>query len=168
VEPEELLADYRARVAGIAERAQAARARIATVRGIATSSDGAVTVSVNVQGALEDLSFGPAADSLALAELAATILRTSRKARVQAATAGADALVPLIGTDSAAMSLVRANIPDDTSLDEAVERPGRDDLNEEESERVQDAAATTAPPATRPRPHLVDDDEDETGYTRGD
>lgn len=169
MEPEELLADYRARVAGIAERAQAARARIATVRGTATSSDGAVTVSVNVQGAFEDLSFGTAAESLALPELAATILRTSRTARVRAATAGADALVPLIGTDSAAMSLVRANIPDDTSLDEAVDRPGRDDLNEEESERVRDASDATAPsPSTRPRPHLVDDDEDETGYTRGD
>jgi hypothetical protein len=169
VEPEELLADYRARVAGIAERAQAARARIATVRGTATSSDGAVTLSVNVQGGLEELSFGPAAESLAPPELAATILRTSRKARVRAATAGADALVPLIGNESAAMSVVRANIPDDTSLDEAVDRPGRDDLNEEESERVQDASDLATPfPATRPRPHLVNDDEDETGYTRGD
>jgi hypothetical protein len=176
VEPEELLADYRARVAGIAERAQAARARIATVRGTATSSDGAVTVSVNVQGALEDLSFGPGADSLALSELAATILRTSRKARVRAATAGADALVPLIGTDSAAMNLVRANIPDGTPLDEVADRPGRDGLNEEESERARDASAAAAPsPIARPRPHLVDDDlgdfaddEDGTGFTRGD
>lgn len=91
-----MLADYRARVAGIAERAQAVRARIASVRASATSPDGAVTVSVNVHGALEDLSFGAAAESMSLPDLAHTIVRTARKAGMQAATAGAEALSPLI------------------------------------------------------------------------
>jgi hypothetical protein len=164
LEPEKLLADYHARVAGIAERAQAARAQIASVRGSATSADGAVTVSVNVQGALEDLSFGPAADTMSLPDLARTILRTSRKARIRAATAGADALVPLIGADSAAMDQVRSHLPSDSSLDEDVDRPTRDGLNEEESE----AAPHSSAPASRPRPHIVDDDDSEAGYTRGD
>lgn len=164
VEPEQLLAEYQARVAGIAERAMAARQEIAAVRGRATSSDGAVTVAVNVQGALEDLSFGSAADSIPLQELAKTILRTSRQARVRAATAGADALVPLIGADSAAMEQVRANIPDDASLDEDVDRPDRDGLNEEESERV--GQGIPRPLAQQPG---RDDDADgaEAGYTRG-
>jgi hypothetical protein len=120
VEPEKMLAEYRARVADIAERAQAARREIAGVRGTETSSDGAVTVSVNASGALEDLSFGGAADSLSRPELATLILDTSRKARIRAASAGADALVPLIGANSAAMDQVRAAIPDDASLDEDV------------------------------------------------
>ena len=111
MEPEKLLADYHARVAGIAQRAQAARAQIASVRGIATSADGAVTVSVNVQGALEDLSFGSAADTMSLPDLARTVLSTSRRARIRAASAGADALVPLIGADSAAMDQVRCAPP---------------------------------------------------------
>jgi DNA-binding protein YbaB len=99
LEPEELLEAYRARVADIAERAQAVRAEIANVRGTATSSNGAVSVAVSVHGALEDLSFGPGAELMPLPDLAAEILRTSRKARLRAASAGADALVPLIGAN---------------------------------------------------------------------
>jgi hypothetical protein len=161
-----MLAEYRARVAGIAERAQAARTQIAAVRGTETSSDGAVTVSVNASGALEDLSFGSAADSVPLSELATTILRTSRKARIRAATAGADALAPLIGANSAAMDQVRAAIPYDASLDEDVDRPTRDGLNEEDSGRA--ATPITRPAAVPPRPHIVVDDDAEPGYTRGD
>jgi YbaB/EbfC DNA-binding family protein len=169
VEPEDMLAEYRARVAGIAERAQAARQQIAAVRGTETSSDGAVTVSVNASGALEDLSFGSAADSIPLSELASTILRTSRKARIRAATAGADALVPLIGAESAAMSQVRAAIPDDSSLDEDVDRPTRDGLNEEQ-ESGPVPAPLSRPASTPPRARVVldDDDDAEPGYTRGD
>jgi DNA-binding protein YbaB len=168
MEPEEMLADYRARVAGIAQRAQAARQEIAAVRGTETSSNGAVTVSVNASGALEDLSFGPAADDLSRPELAALVLRASRKARIRAATAGADALVPLIGANSAAMEQVRAAIPDDASLDEDVDRLTRDGLNEEESGRAP-APISRPAPAPQPRPHVVHDDDDtEAGYTRGD
>jgi DNA-binding protein YbaB len=117
VEPEELLEAYRARVADIAQRADAVRARIANVRGTATSGDGAVTVSVNVHGALEALSFAEAAESLSLPDLAAEILRTSRKARLRAASAGADALVPLIGADSALADEARADDRNDTPPD---------------------------------------------------
>jgi YbaB/EbfC DNA-binding family len=163
-----MIAEYQARVAGIAERAQAARQEIAAVRGIETSGDGAVTLSVNAAGALEDISFGPAADTLSMRELASTILRTSRKARIRAATAGADALVPLIGANSAAMDQVRSAIPDDASLDEDVDRPTRDGLNEEESGRAP-TPITRPAPAPQPRPRVaLDDDDTETGYTRGD
>ncbi|HZZ95458.1 MAG TPA: YbaB/EbfC family nucleoid-associated protein [Jatrophihabitantaceae bacterium] len=158
MEPEKLLADYHARVAGIAERAQAARAQIASVRGNATSADGAVTVSVNVQGALEELSFGPSADTMALPELARAILQTSRRARSHATTAGADALVPLIGVDSAAMSQVRAHLPGDSSLEDDVDHRTRIGLDEEESK-----AAPHSSTSARPRPHIVDDADDSAG-----
>ncbi|HEY8301180.1 MAG TPA: YbaB/EbfC family nucleoid-associated protein, partial [Jatrophihabitans sp.] len=57
---EQFIADYQQRVADVAAQAQAARTRMAGVRGTETSGDGAVTVSVNVQGGLETLRFGPA------------------------------------------------------------------------------------------------------------
>jgi DNA-binding protein YbaB len=90
-EPENFIPDYQQRVAAVAAQAQAARARMAGVHGTETSSDGAVTVSVNVQGALESVRFGPAATSLNLDVLASTIVATSQKARVRAARAAADA-----------------------------------------------------------------------------
>lgn len=170
MQPDQLLADYQARVEGIAQRAQQARQQLAAVRGDATSSDGSVTVSVNVQGGLEDLSFGPAADSLPLPDLAKTILRTSRTARVRAATAAADALVPLVGNNSAAMEMVRANIPSDTSPDEVVDRPGRDGLNEEHDSGPVAAPPSGSAPAPQPSSRRADAfaDDDEAGYTRGD
>lgn len=171
MQPEQLIADYQARVEGIAQRAQETRRQIAAVRGSATSDDGAVTVSVNVQGGLEELSFGPAADSLSRPDLANTILRTSRTARVRAAKAGADALAPLVGSDSAAMEMVRANIPSDTSPDEVVGRSGRDGLNEEQESGPVPAPPSGSTPAPQPPARRTTDafaDDDEAGYTRGD
>jgi DNA-binding protein YbaB len=157
---QQFIADYQQRVADVAAQAQAARARIADVRGTETSGDGAVTVAVNAQGALEKLRFGPAAASMDLEVLAATVLDTSRKARVRAARAAADALEPLLGADSAAMAEVRSRIPTEAPLDGADGRLARDGLNEEEN-------PTT--PAPRPVDHRIDDgaDSDEQGYTRG-
>jgi DNA-binding protein YbaB len=154
------IADYQQRVADVAAQAQAARERIATVQGTQTSADGSVTVSVNVQGGLEGLRFGPAAASMDLEALAATIVATSRQARVRAARAAADALEPLLGADSAAMAEVRSRIPTEAPLDGTDGRPGRDGLSEEEN-------------PTTPAPHPVDDraddgeDCDGQGYTRG-
>ena len=161
-QPERFLADFQQRVADVAERAEAARARMAEVHATETSSDGAVTLSVNVQGGLESLRFGPAATSMNLDVLAATIVATSRKARVRAAQAAADALEPLLGADSAAMAEVRARIPTEARSDGADGRPERDGLNEENT-------------TTTPAPRLldksvdegVDESDDEQGYTRG-
>jgi hypothetical protein len=174
VEPDQVLADYRARVDGIAQRAQQTRQQIAAVRGTATSGDGAVTIAVNVQGGLEELTFGSAADSLSLPELASTILTTSRAARVRAAKAGAEALVPLIGNNSAAMEMVRANIPSDTSPDEVVGRSGRAGLNEEDDSGSVPGPLSGAAPTPQPRLRRLDeafdadDADDAAGYTRGD
>ncbi|HEY8300362.1 MAG TPA: YbaB/EbfC family nucleoid-associated protein, partial [Jatrophihabitans sp.] len=146
-------------VADVAAQAQAARTRMAGVRGTETSGDGAVTVSVNVQGGLETLRFGPAASSLNLDVLASTIVTTSQQARVRAARAAADALEPLLGADSAAMAEVRSRIPTEAPLDGADGRPERDGLNEENS-------TTPTPRPSAPRAELADDS-DESGYTRG-
>ena len=143
---EQFIADYQQRVADVAARAQAARTRIAAVHGTETSADGAVTVTVDVQGGLASLRFGPAASALDLDALASSIVTTSRKARVRAARAAADALEPLLGADSAAMAEVRARIPTEAPLDGADGRPGRGGLPEKDT---------------------ATDDSDESGYTRG-
>jgi DNA-binding protein YbaB len=131
-QPDRFIADYQQRVSEVAARAEAARARLAEIHGVETSNDGAVTLSVNVQGSLESLRFGPAATSMDLDVLAATIIATSQKARVRAARAAADALEPLLGADSAAMAEVRARIPTEAPLDGADGRPERGGLNEED------------------------------------
>lgn len=154
----QFIADYQQRIAEVAAQAQAARARIAGVHGTETSGDGSVTVTVNVQGGLEDVRFGPAASSLTLDVLASTIVATSRKARVRAARAAADAVEPLLGADSAAMAEVRSRIPTEAP-DGADGRPDRDGLNEENQ--------STTPPPVPPVAPADDADADESGYTRG-
>lgn len=144
---EQFIADYQRRVADVAAQAQAARTRLAGVHGTETSGDGAVTVTVNVQGGLENIRFGPTASALHLDVLASTIVATSQKAAVRAARAAADALEPLLGADSAALAEVRSRIPTEALLDGADGRPGRDGLDEHEN------------PTT--------DDSEESGYTRG-
>lgn len=157
---QQFIADYQQRVADVAAQAQAARARIANVHGTETSNDGSVTVTVNVQGGLESLRFGPSAASLDFEVLASTIVATSRKARVRAAREAADALEPLLGADSAAMAEVRSRIPTEAPGDRADGRLERDGLNEEN---------TTTPTPRRPAPRVDDDgdDSDEPGFTRG-
>ena len=170
MEPQELIGEYQQRVHAVAEKAQAVQVQIASVRGVETSSDGAVTVTVNAQGALEGVSFGPAAAETALAELAQLIVTTSRKARIRAARAATEAVAPLIGVNSAAMQELQARIPIDTSPDEVVDRPTRDGLNEEQVEQT--PGPVTPPPVAPARqspPRVSDDDTDDagTGYTRG-
>ena len=141
------------------------------MRGVETSSDGAVTVSVNVQAGWKTSSSAAAADSLNRAELADAVLRTSRTAAHPRGPAGADALAPLIGADSAAMSIRCARTSRTTPRWARVSTaPDPDGLNEEESEQVTGSAGSPAPatPASLPRPQFVDDDDDVAGYTRGD
>ncbi len=146
---EQFIADYQQRVADVAARAQAARARIAAVHGTETSADGAVTVTVDVQGGLAEpaLRAGRRPHSTST-RWRRSIVTTSRKARVRAARAAADALEPLLGADSAAMAEVRSRIPTEAPLDGADGRPERDGLTEETA-------------------HSPSDDSDESGYTRG-
>src|SRR5256885_13602607 len=69
----------------IAKRAAEAKARLEHIAATATSADGAVTVTVNTSGALQELTFGPRADELPRARLAQAILATAKRAQGDAA-----------------------------------------------------------------------------------
>jgi DNA-binding protein YbaB len=110
MEPEQRLASYRHRVDEIERRASAARQSFATVAETATSSDGAVTLTVSPAGALLGLSIGPRAEELTRAQLAAAIVATAQLARAAAAQQAAEVMRPLLGDGSAAMRLVRSQL----------------------------------------------------------
>src|SRR6184192_2661854 len=69
----------------IARRAAEAKAQLERIAATATSPDGAVTVTINTSGALQELTFGPRADELPRARLAASVVATAKRAQVQAA-----------------------------------------------------------------------------------
>lgn len=95
----------------IARRAAEAKARLEHISATATSADGAVTVTVNTSGALQELTFGPRADELPRTRLAAAVVATAKRAQVQAAQQLTSVMAPVIGADSDAMKFLREQIP---------------------------------------------------------
>ena len=154
-DPHQLISDYEQRTAALLEKAEEAKSHIAGLTGSATSSDGAVTVSVSAGGALLSLSFGARADELPKDRLAALVLSTAKRAQAQAVGQIATIMAPVIGENSDAMQFVQSQIPQidvpDEDLDAA---PPQFVVNEEQ----QDAAASQ-PPAPRPVRRPVEDDD---------
>src|SRR2546423_1932432 len=111
VDPNQIVASYTDEVAGLAARAEEAKERIKQLAGTATSSDGAVTVTVNGGGALQDVQFGQKAGELPLPRLAAEIMATVRRAPAQAFQQILAIMAPLIGEVSDAMRFVQEQIP---------------------------------------------------------
>jgi DNA-binding protein YbaB len=108
MDAERRLADYRHRVDEIERRAIRAQQRLVAAAETATSSDGAVTLTVNPTGALLELTIGPRAEELSRVQLAAAILATARRAQAAAAQQAAEVMRPLLGEDSAAMAFLRS------------------------------------------------------------
>ena len=143
----------------IARRAAEAKARLERIAATATSQDGAVTVTVNTSGALRELTFGPRADELPRARLAATVVATAKRAQVQAAQQLASVMAPVIGSDSDAMKFLREQIPA-PELPEEQPAPPRWEFAENERETPQPPKTPPPPPPARPVRPRPDDDED--------
>jgi DNA-binding protein YbaB len=111
VNPNELLSEYMQEVDALARRAQEAKKQLKQLSGTLTSSDGAVTLTVNAAGALQALSFGPRAEDMPKERLAALILSTARRAQIEAAQQVTSILAPIVGEDSDAMRFVQQQIP---------------------------------------------------------
>jgi DNA-binding protein YbaB len=111
VNPNETLSSYLREVEALAGRAEEAKKQLKQLTGSLTSGDGAVTVTVNAAGALQNLTFGPRADDLPKERLASLILATARRAQIQAAQQVTSILAPIVGEDSDAMRFVQRQIP---------------------------------------------------------
>lgn len=157
-DPHQLLDDYEQRTAALLERAEEAKAQIASLTGTATSSDGAVTVSVSAGGALLSLSFGAKAEDMPKERLAALVMSTAKRAQALAVGQIATIMAPVIGENSDAMRFVQEQIPPIDVPDDEVHEPAPQRqlvVNEEQ----QDAAATQPAPPPRPARRPVEDDD---------
>jgi DNA-binding protein YbaB len=125
-DPVETLRSYEQRVQEITERAGATRARLAALRPAATSPDGAVTVTVSSTGALVDLAFGPAAERIALPDLARLVVATAQTARSEAARQTEAAVAELVGSDTARRAMGPPPTADERiePEDESGDQPG--------------------------------------------
>jgi len=155
-DPRQLIEDYEQRTAALLERAEEAKSQITNLTGAATSSDGAVTVSVSAGGALLSLSFGTKADAMPKDRLAALVMATAKRAQAQAVGQIATIMAPVIGENSDAMRFVESQIPRIDVPDELGDTPPQQfAVNEEQ----QDAASTQPPSAPRPVRRPAEDDD---------
>jgi DNA-binding protein YbaB len=153
VDPNQIVASYEQEIAGIAARAEEAKEKIKNLSGTASSPDGAVTVTVNGGGALQDISFGREVDDLPRAQLAATIMTTARKAQAQASRQILAIMGPLVGEDSDAMRFVKEQIPSpEEPEDDYGYRPPADTYPGQQALEEEPAPPPAAPPPPRPRP----------------
>ncbi|HYQ65340.1 YbaB/EbfC family nucleoid-associated protein [Actinophytocola sp.] len=166
MDPKQIVDSYTQDVSALAARAAEARERIRHLAGTASSQDGAVTVTVNGGGALQGLSFGPAADHVPRVRLAELVMTTARRAQAQASQQIIAIMTPLVGENSDAMRFVEEQIPPsvlpETAETELSDYPGGQALNEDLAE-----PAPPPPPPDRQEPaparrRPIADDEDET------
>ncbi|RSD10888.1 YbaB/EbfC family DNA-binding protein [Amycolatopsis eburnea] len=139
----------------IVRRAAEAKARLEHVSATASSPDGAVTVTVNTSGALQELTFGARADELPRARLAQAVLAAAKRAQVDAARQLTAIMAPVIGPDSDAMHFLQEQIPA-PELPEEPEKAPRWEFTATEP-------ATPPPPPVRPARPRPDDGEEDFG-----
>jgi len=173
------MSSYLQEVEALARKAETAKQQLKRLVGALTSGDGAVCLTVNAAGALQSLSFGPKADDLPKAQLAALILSTARRAQIQAAQQVTSILAPVVGEDSDAMRFVQEQIPipaepDDDPATSEPQQP-RVAYNEEQRDayqagsqppgfqppRFQPPVPTPQPPPARPRVRPKGDTDDD-------
>src|SRR3954466_3937456 len=94
---EEWLAGYRDRLAALRARTERAQDALAHAEATVTSSDGAVTVTVNPAGALQRLVLSERTTVMTRVQLAAVVLATARTAHHEAAQRAMAAVAPMLG-----------------------------------------------------------------------
>lgn len=170
--PNELMSSYMQEVEVLARKAEEAKKQLKQLAGSLTSSDGAVTLTVNAAGALQSLSFGPRADEMSKAQLASLILSTARRAQMQAAQQVTAILAPIVGENSDAMRFVQEQIPvpEEPETPPAASQPQQMRFGYEPPAQPPRFAPPTpppppAPPAAPPRHRAPgrDDDDYESG-----
>jgi DNA-binding protein YbaB len=148
-DPHAIVDDLDRQTQELLQRAEQTKADIAQVTGVATSEDGAATVTVSATGALLGVSFGRTADKMPKERLADAVMAAARKAQSTAARQVTDLMTPLIGTDSDAMRLLRDQLP---QVDEPPKHPPVTVYNEDREERPK--------PPRPPRPAPTDEEHD--------
>lgn len=109
--PNELITSYQREVEDLARKAEEVKRKLKELSGSLTAGEGAVSLTVNAAGALQSLTFGPRAEEMPRAQLAALVLSTARRAQIEAARQVTSILAPLVGEDSDAMRFVQRQIP---------------------------------------------------------
>lgn len=160
--------EWAAGFAAKAERYQAAQAQTEQLRLTATSSDGAVSVTVGADGTVTDLVFTNKVRSFPLEELSRQILGTMRRAQAGIADRVSEVMTQQLGdedreTRSAMLDSLRGRFPDPEEPGDTPAPPPPPPVPPSPAGGAAVPPAPSAPPASPPpgprRPGGVDPDE---------
>lgn len=159
MEPERMIADLEAKAQDLARRSQEMQQQIQQASATLRSPDGAVTVTVAPNGALQHIEFSPRAAEMSHVQLGQAVMATVRRAQAQAAQQVAAVVEPQFG-GTAAMDFLTSFIP-------RVEEPPPPPPTEEGGVLRQaswEAPPRPVPPAPPSRPRHAADPDDEDGF----
>lgn len=154
--PEEWMRDFEAKIAEAQAKAAAVGEGLARAGGSASSSDGAITVSVAPNGALTGLELTAEAMRKPHGQLSGEILEIARKAQRGAAVKVAETFGAVGGEGSETYRMITEYLPPPEE-EEQPRAPGYV-FNEEYEER-----AAAPPPVRRPAPRAGVDEDDDFG-----
>lgn len=118
----EYVQNYRERLDEIKQRADGAANSLSGITASASSSDEAVSVTVNPNGGIEDLQLGKATERMSAEQLRKLIMDTMRQAQAEAGKKVEEAMRPLLG-ESEGMDLLRSHMAKPPETDEEPEAP---------------------------------------------
>ncbi|MFD1148442.1 YbaB/EbfC family nucleoid-associated protein [Saccharothrix hoggarensis] len=157
-----MIADLEARAQDLARRSEDMQAQINGASATVRSPDGAVTVTVAPNGALQHIEFSPRAADFSHVQLGQAVMAAVRRAQAQAARQVASIVEPQFG-GTQAMDFLTSFIPQEEEPPTPPPPPA-----EEGSVLRQvawDAPAPQPPvPPRRPSSHRRDDTDDDDGF----
>lgn len=158
--PERMIADLEARAQDLARRSEDMQAQINDAAATVRSPDGAVTVTVAPNGALQHIEFSPRAADFSHVQLGQAVMAVVRRAQAQAAQQVASIVEPQFG-GTKAMDFLTGFIPQEETP------PPPAPAAEEGSVLRQDSWGAPPPPprpAQRPPSHRRDEGDDDEGF----
>ncbi|GAA1302896.1 YbaB/EbfC family nucleoid-associated protein [Saccharothrix xinjiangensis] len=157
--PERVIADLEARAQDLARRSQDMQEQIRGAAATVRSNDGAVTVTVAPNGALQHIGFSPRATEFSHVQLGQVVMDAVRRAQAQAARQVAAVVEPQFG-GTEAMDFLTAFIPQEEAPPPApVAEEGGGVLRQD----PWGAPSGFRPPPARPAPRRAEPD-DEDGF----
>jgi DNA-binding protein YbaB len=161
VNPERMIADLEARAHDLAQRSEEMQAQIHNASATVRSPDGAVTVTVAPNGALQHIEFSPRAADFSHVQLGQAVMATVKRAQAQAAQQVASIVEPQFG-GTEAMDFLTSFIPQE-------EPPPPPPAPAEDGSVLREASWATPPPRPpappqRPSAHRRDEADDDDGF----
>ncbi|WP_236796210.1 YbaB/EbfC family nucleoid-associated protein [Amycolatopsis sp. GM8] len=154
-------AAFDAELQQIKARAEEVQERLRTASATVRAPDGAVTVTVNASGVLQEIHFTPAAYRRPPEALSAMVMKLIGEAQQRVSAEVSGAFGDLVGPDSQAMEILREFVPESDEEDDQEGTPAPPPPPPPPPPPSQPRQQAPQPPRRPTRPAPVDDEDED-------